>query len=220
MAIDTSIGSILTTPKSQLRNLPKTQQEWYPDNDGLHQIYNTPLQTGKELDANQGKDPSHRGTCGIVSCVNILRLAGRLDATESEVLMDAIAQGLCTTNDKLPASSGGTTCVRRQQILKRFGLESELIHPSTDAIAEYVSAGKGVIISVFADRLWKDPRYHNAYHAVVVTSVVKNASGNVTGFYICDSGRRTNDCAHFYTVEELKYALTPRKMNVTTSIIR
>ena len=75
-----------TTNTSQIRTLSETQQEWYSDNDGIHQIYNTPAETGKLLDAEQGKNPRHRGTCGIVSCVNVLRLAGRIDTTELEVL--------------------------------------------------------------------------------------------------------------------------------------
>ena len=204
----------------QVRKLAQTQQKWYPCNNGTSRIYNTPIQTGATLDAQQGKNPNHLGTCGIVSCVNVLRLAGRVGTAESEVLSYAISHNLCITNNTQPAASGGTYPDSRRQILEQFGLESELLPVSIDAIAACVSAGKGVIISVDAGKLWQNPVYVNCPHAVTVTSVRKDSAGNVEGFYICDSGRGTNDFAHFYTAEHLKKSLLPRNMNVTTSIIR
>lgn len=219
MDFSNSTGSVLATTSSQLRSLPQTQQEWYPDSDGIYQIYNTPVETGKLLVAEQGENPRHSGTCGIVSCVNILRLAGRTEITEQEVLSYAINNRLCQTNST-PKFSGGTNRGHRKRIMKGFGLDTDYLNPTIDNIAECVSSGKGVIIVVYADRLWKDPKHPNYVHAVIVTSVVKDFAGNITGFYICDSGHGNNDCAHFYTVEELQQALIPQPMNVTKSIIR
>ena len=219
MDFSNSTGSAMASTSCQLRSLPQTQQEWYPDSDGIHHIYNTPAETGKLLDAAQGKNPNHRGTCGIVSCVNILRLAGRIETTELEVLSHAIDHHLCG-NRPIAEQSGGTTLKQRQKILRAFGLETEQIPPSIDKIAECVSAGKGVIISVYANRLWKLSCSSNLPHAVVVTSVIKDTSGKVKGFYICDSGHMTNDYAHRYTAEEIAQSLTGRDMNVTKSIIR
>lgn len=209
-----------STSIPHVRKLAQTQQNWHICNNGISQIYNTPVQTGTILDARQGKDPNHRGTCGIVSCVNVLRLAGRSGTTESEVLSYAIGHQLCVTNSTEPTASGGTSPDSRKQILEQFGLESELLPASVDSIATCVCAGKGVIISVYAAKLWQNPIYRNGLHAVTVTSVQKDSAGNVEGFFICDSGRGTNDCAHFYTAEHLKKSLSPRNMNVTTSIIR
>lgn len=203
---------------SQVRSLTRTQQEWYPDSDG-NQVYNTPLQTGQLLDGQQGKDPRHLGTCGIVSCVNVLRLAGRTETTEAELLSFSLNRCLCTYHPFLPQYSGGTNPNTRQLILQRFGLESEILPPAIDTIAEAVSAGKGVILSVYAAMFWKDARYGNMLHAVTVTSVVKDAAGSVTGFYLCDSGRE-NCRAYYCTAQELAQSLSGKPMNVTTTIIR
>lgn len=220
MANANSTASNNAISASPIRKLTQTQQKWHACNNGTSQVYNTPIQTGATLDAQQGKDPNYRGTCGIVSCVNILRLAGRVETTESEVLSHAISHSLCDINNANPTTSGGTDPNSRKRILEQFGLESELLPASIDSIAACVSAGKGVIISVFAAKLWQKPFYANSLHAVTVTSVRKDSAGNVEGFFLCDSGRGTNDYAHFYTAAHLKKSLAPRCMNVTTSIIR
>ena len=113
-----------TTSISQVRKLAQTQQQWHPCNNGTSRVFNTPIQTGTILDAQQGKDPNHLGTCGIVSCVNVLRLAGRVGTTEPEVLSYAISHQLCITNNTQPAASGGTFPDNRKQILEQFGLKS------------------------------------------------------------------------------------------------
>lgn len=209
-----------TPSPSRVRKLTQTQQCWYVCNNGTSQRYNTPLQTGATLDARQGKNPNYLGTCGIVSCVNILWLAGRRSTTEAEVLSYAVSHQLCNTDNICPTTRGGTTPDDRKKLLEQFGIESELLPASIDSIATYVCAGRGVIISVSAGKLWGIPLYRNSLHAVAVTSVQKDLTGNIEGFYICDSGHGTNDCAHFYTSEQLKDSLSSRNMNVTTSIIR
>lgn len=219
--MDYTISIIPTDPAggSTVRNLPHTQQDWHPSDDGASQIFNTPIETGALLDAKQGKDPDYRGTCGIVSCVNVLRLAGRLNTTEEEALQCAIDNFLCEVEIDSPDYRGGTGAEERRKLLKLFGVESDLVDSSIEAIAEHVSAGKGVIISVEVGELWRRP-YCRGYHAVTVTSVQKNQNGEIEGFYICDSGSGRNDRARFYRADHLEQALTTRKMNVTTSIIR
>ena len=69
---------------NQSFELSATNQTWVTGTDGS-MVFNTPVETGGKLDSNQGKVNGFLGTCGLVSCVNILRLAG-YPATESEVV--------------------------------------------------------------------------------------------------------------------------------------
>lgn len=55
------------------------------------------------------------------------------------------------------------------------------------------------------------------YHAVTVTSVKKSGTGDVLGFYICDSA---NGGTTYYPASKVKRALTGSPMNVTYPIIR
>lgn len=194
-----------------IRNLPCTQQDWHLSDDGASRIYNTPVETGALLDVRQGKDPNYPGTCGIVSCVNVLRLAGRLDTTEGEALNCAIAAGLCRDH-------GGTNSKDRQALLLQFGLESDRMEATIKNIADCVEAGRGVIISVHAAILWH--RGISGSHAVTVTSVQRSMDGRIEGFYICDSGSGRDDRARFYRADHLEEAFTNDLMNVTTAIIR
>ena len=197
--------------------LHETRQTWHRDRDGS-QVFNTPQETGRRLDSDQGKARSPlsglrlAGTCGLVSCANVLRLGGA-PATEQQLVDLAVEEGLC-------APSGGTTARNRRAILKKLGMRSSLKRCTVDAIAEQVAEGRGVIISVYAARLWNlfgiDP---NSTHAVVVTSVRRDARGKLEGFYICDSGEHGPDSAcKYYTADQIDFALTGREMNVTPII--
>lgn len=209
-----------------VRNLTHTRQEWVTETDPQTQaqtrIYNTPVATGQTLDFQQGKTVlpvEFRGTCGLVSCVNILRLAGRTETTEEEVVSFALHYRLCAASLD-PDSNGGTNFVQRRSILQCFGLESELKMPSIEGIAQYVSEGRGVIVSVDAGMLWQNPRFLNGLHAIVVTSVKTDPEGKPLGFYICDSGSGNDDSARYCDAEFLGAALSGQPMNVTTAIIR
>lgn len=218
--METAINGNIYVSQSSIRNLPQTQQLWQYSDDGTSMIYNTPVETGKNLDAKQGKVSNYRGTCGIVSCVNILRLAGRSCTTENEVLTVALQGKLCIANDNA-GKNGGTTPDGRKKILTAFGLDSELKPTSIETIAQCVSEGRGVIISVDARKLWRSLKIPpNSLHAVTVTSVQKDTNNQIEGFYICDSGSGANDSAKFYTTKHLQNSLSLRPMNVTTTIIR
>lgn len=218
--MEAKINSTVYVNQSSIRNLPQTQQVWHYSDNGASVIYNTPIETGKSLDAKQGKVPNYRGTCGIVSCVNVLRLAGRSSTTENEVLTAALQGKLCVANDSA-GKNGGTTPDGRKKILVEFGLDSELKPASIDSIAQCVSEGRGVIISVDARKLWRSLAIPpNSLHAVTVTSVQKDRNNQIEGFYICDSGSGKNDSAKFYATKHLQDSLSNRQMNVTTTIIR
>lgn len=203
--------------------LSSTKQTWAIESDGS-MVFNTPVETGGKLDSKQGKVNGFWGTCGLVSCVNVLRLAG-YPATESEVVeyasMTSAGSGrgtLCTTNS-FPEDNGGTSAKTRQQILQHFGINSELSEASVDNIADAISNGRGVIISVYAGMLYNGWSNHRDLHAITVTSVKKDRYGNVLGFYVCDSGTGGVDNSKFYTTFQVGNALSGRPMNVT-SIIR
>lgn len=203
--------------------LNATNQIWTTSADGS-MIFNTPVETGGKLDSCQGKVNGFLGTCGLVSCVNILRLAG-YPATESEVVDYASAtpagfeQGMLCTTNSYPEANGGTSAEGRQRILQHFGIKSELQEATVDNIAAAVSDGRGVIISVYAGMLYNGQSNHKDLHAITVTSVKKDRYGNVLGFYVCDSGTGGTDNSKFYATFQIENALSGRPMNVT-SIIR
>lgn len=74
-------------------------------------------------------------------------------------------------------------------------------------------------MSVDAGSLWYD-KPSNEMHAVVVTSVRKDHTGNVKGFYICDSGTLGSDNSRFIEVQKLAGCLSGNQMNVTSHVIR
>jgi hypothetical protein len=225
-AIDGDAGgaSYAITPSASagatnsIGSLSSTQQTWVDNGDGTA-IFDSPVETGERLDANQGKTPGYQGTCGLVSCVNILRMAG-ISATEQEVVHFAAYNRLCNTGYPIPEDNGGTTPSDRQAVLANFGINSELRDGSIENIASAISEGRGVIAAFDAGKLWGDPDYYGGGHAVTVTSVKTNSHGKILGFFVCDSGTGGNDSAKYYSAKDIRAALRPgRKINVT-SIIR
>ena len=109
-----------------------------------------------------------------------------------------------------------------------FGIDSSVVPVFTTGgsadqrniklIADGVSSGRGVILSVHADMLWYDAAVGlDDYHAVTVTSVKKNSAGDVRGFYICDSA---DGGTTYYPADKVIRCLTGAPMNVTQQIIR
>ena len=217
-------GAVLgAESRGHMYELPATKQTWITNPDGSR-VFNTPEETGRKLDSRQGKENGYLGTCGLVSCVNILRLAG-YPATEGEVVRYASSTPagfgtgkLCTTNS-FPENNGGTSAKGRQQILRHFGIQSELKDATIRNLSDAVCEGRGVIISVYAGMLHYGWSNYRDLHAVTVTSVKKDRHGNVLGFYVCDSGTGGTDSSRYYTVAQIENALSGRQMNVT-SIIR
>lgn len=200
-----------------------TQQTWKVDADTQTQVYNTPEETGMALDSHQGKASfslPFLGTCGLVSCVNILRLAGLTEITEEEIVEFAVQYKMCEASLE-PSSNGGTNFLHRQCILRCYGVDSELAPASIPNIARFVADGRGVIVSVDAGELWEDPQYLNGLHAITVTSVKTDLDGTILGFYICDSGRGQDaDSSRFIDVDHMSRALSQIPINVTSAIIR
>lgn len=239
---DSTLISNLQPTRSTPRDLPTTQYGFSLNSRGDME-YDSPNEMAKYLYASQGSAYANfQGTCGLCSCANILRLVG-VNATEKDIIDYAANthigdgifsraftgfQRLCTTNSS-PDSNGGTNAYTRQTILEHFGISSGIFSVKMDGdivsdetindIANFVSDGRGVIISVDANVLYNPnyPRgYSPAYHAVTVTSVTKNKYGDVSGFYIADSNVGTT----FYPINHFREFLTDHDMNVTHSHIR
>ena len=193
----------------------RTHETW-KDKEGLL-IYNNPEEKRAVLELNQGKVPGYKGTCGICSCVNVLRLAG-MEITEEEVVRYAKAKKLCQNGLFNTRANGGTGPKERQKILADYGVDSSIEECSVERMAEYVSQGKGVIISVNAFELWGYGV--GGLHAITVTSVVKNRKGGIVGFFVADSGQHGKDGNGYYDKDLLEQCLSGRPMNVTRNIIR
>ena len=193
-------------------------------------VYDSPIEMSEYLYKNQGSaDLAYQGTCGLCSCANILRLSG-VNYSEKDILDYAKTQrGLIDHHIFSPAASGATSPESRKAILEHFGISSGVFpikmdsngiatQESIDEIANHIAEGRGVILSVHAGELYYGRPFRSDYHAVTVTSVVKNKYGDVAGFYIADSnpGRGTK----FYTALQIQNALTGNGMNVTYSHIR
>lgn len=217
--------------------LDKTSQEWHSE-DSYVEYFNAPIATGEKLNYRQGVPESeggegvegYKGTCGLASIENILRMAG-YDITEKDVVMYAKShegskegRKLCTT-DSTPNLNGGTYAEDRRAILKHFGIDSDVKYTTDlNEIAEMVTSGKGVIASVEANMLWHqcvgNPQ---EYHAITLTSVQRDKhTKDILGFYICDSGSKAKDSARFVNSDIMLAALsaTGGKLNVTKGAIR
>ncbi|MGN0679293.1 MAG: hypothetical protein ACI4JS_06495 [Oscillospiraceae bacterium] len=220
----TSSGSVGNTP-SQSDSTPKLKPAWTTTENG-DMVFDSPEETGERLVSNQGRIEKFGGTCGLCSVANIVILSGN-PSSERNMVDVACEHDLCTHTSRIKSSNGATTAENRQALLSLFGIESMTIPQcerkglkreyKTDLIADYVSKGHGVILSVHASTLYNGWTLGGDYHAVTVTGVKKNSQGNVLGFYICDSNNRPST---YLTTSQMEKALTKHSMNVTTNPIR
>lgn len=118
--------------------LEKTAQQWHKDTDG-NSIYDSLIKTGEKLDFKQGKYPGYKGTCELVSCENIMRLAG-INVNEEQVVKYAIDKSLCETGSKSEADRGGTTVESRNKLLVDFGIPCKDEPVSVNNIAKRVES--------------------------------------------------------------------------------
>jgi hypothetical protein len=163
----------------------------------------------RELNHRQGENPyGFQGTCGLVSCEDVLRQFG-VDVNEAEVVRHAVSRGLCAVSDDA-SKSGGTSEEWQARILADAGVPAHVESGrSLSDLAEYVGEGRGIIIEVNAGELWNNPDAYgsgNANHAIVVTGVaVDPRSGELLGAYVNDSGRGyPGDSGRFVSSELLQ----------------
>lgn len=216
------------------RDLPATQYGFSKTSTGM-EVYDSPLEVDQYLYSKQGSAyDNFKGTCGLCSCANILRLAG-VNIGEKEIIDYAaniqggmFATKLCTVNPFNPAASGGTTPKQRQQILDYFGISSSIWNVKVDEngrtsidtindIGKWISEGRGVIVDVDAGLFYNSPKNYGKGHAVTITSVEKNKYGDITAFYILDSNQGTVKYNAWEIQEMLRSFIG---INVTSQIIR
>ena len=170
-----------------------------------------PQKVAKVLDYRQGQNNlGFQGTCGIVSSRNTLRLFG-ICTSEDELVHYAALKGLCVV-DARSYLSGATNATYRDQLMREWGLPGQIIKASSVArSAEEFEKGFGVMAGVNAGILWNNPNcYGNGFsnHVVSLIGTERDQSGNLTGVYICDSGRnRAGDAARYIPVDLWKEAL-------------
>lgn len=142
----------------------------------------------------QGDNPQgFKGTCGLVSCTNVLREFG-VEVSEADVVRHALVNLECNVDVQDADASGGTTPDTQARLLGEFGVPASVErHGSLESLAAEVEAGHGVIIGVNAGLLWENPDawdFGQANHAVTVRAVARDpATGELQGFFIADSGR-------------------------------
>lgn len=160
----------------------------------------------------QGQNDLHyENDCALAATSAVLRDCG-VEASESDVVDQAVSAELCDTRHTNPADNGGVQDGRAiSELLTQNGVENRIENPQdTEELAEYVEQGLGVITEIDAATLWDQPLDEQAFeakneypyfdadgrsqvnHAVQVTGTVRDSSGELTGIVINDTGSRDN----------------------------
>ncbi|UWE14291.1 calcium-binding protein [Herbaspirillum huttiense] len=147
---------------------------------------------------------------------------GGRPASEKDVVSRAIKENLCDNFSPSVHARGGTSSDDLQTLLKEFGFSSSLSDGFDVAtVAQSIKDGKGISISVNANRLWGMPSGNDtvADHRITVTGVACAAdNGEVKGFYIADSGRSNIvDMSRFLTVAQIRNATNVRGADTLTT---
>ena len=115
--------------------------------------------------------------------------------------------------------------LQQVELLQRFGMEARFqeadIH-NYEVLANAIDDGRGVIVELDAGTLWEEPGYKQtvfgitvANHAVTLTGVARDAeTGEIAGFYICDSGRMLkSDACRYVPIEKFSEAYNENILN-------
>lgn len=153
--------------------------------------------------------------CGIESSRQIINQATGGNMTEDALLDDAMNNG-DAANERNRADSGGSSPDGRERVLDRNGVPSSRQTGSMDNIMQAVAEGRGVITSHDVSVLWGPGNAGG--HAVMVTGVEYDASGNPTRVIYNDTG--TGQCATSVPAAQFQSSLRPgRDINVTDNPI-
>lgn len=222
--VDTVYAKVSTTLSANVENLVlldagKPQSAVINGVDVL--VYGYP--GSYQLNYNQGNAVrGFLGTCGETSVANITML-GDKPVTEKDVVERAIKEGLCETDSKNPGARGASSQWDQQQLLEEFGFTSTVTNGfNVQQVARDIKQGKGVAVSINSDALWdgrvvSGPAFTD--HRITVTGVACSAStGDITGFYIADSGRGlASDMCRFVTLEQMKKMTNAHGANTITT---
>lgn len=179
-------------------------------------VFGNPIELGYQLDYIQGFDNEYgaTGTCGLTSISNICKIFG-MNVSEPEVVKYAMENNLCEKVEP-GIMGGGITTMQAIRILEHFGVSSycEFSDVATpERIAEAIEGGHGVILGVnsglLQNREWKvynDTDGIEVTHYVTVTGTVRDIkTGELKGFYLCDSSSARPDGGAIYTtIEKIK----------------
>ena len=238
-----------------LKSHVQTKTNYIVNDDGT-KTFGDPLALAENLINDQGNnDKNLKKTCGICAVANVLRLAGFV-VTEQQVLDYYLEERKfpkrlfwrTITSSSAFQNIGGSDSKDRKYLLKHFGVNSLLVSSVSkkdsyekqkeiiDRIAEYVEQGKGVIVAFESDIYDRDKfgtpesDYSVTTHAVVVTSVIKDASDKTIGLYVHDStgiseskkyqNSVANKGTKLMSIEQFVTALSDHKINVTQEAIR
>ena len=173
---------------------------------------------GKLMDYKQGVEINGKlvlGNCGLDSSRNLLALCGK-KYSEEYITKYAIDHKLCAYSERIPpASRGGTTPEKRAELNRRFGVELETFFQERvnwNAVADKLEAGHRGILSLNAGIYWNRPEHVSldekgrpvSNHVVTLLGAVRDKqSGEVVGFYICDTGAAQKQSYTYISVDQL-----------------
>lgn len=203
----------------KVEGLGETEQETRILENG-NALYDSPIETGELLNSDQGNAvPGFQGDCGLVSCENVARLA-RKDVTEADAVKIARDGGLCLDGYDSPEDNGATTFLGICEVLSRLGIEPALLfEPDAESIADAVESGRGVIAGVEVSEFWENYPYEG-YHAITITNVERDPTGNPVAFYVCDSGSGNGDFARRVDAATMERSLDGDPVVMTEMPIR
>lgn len=175
-----------------------------------------PFEVADHLDDNQGDNILNaQGDCGVVSVVNLARMAG-IECSEDDAIVKAVQLRLCTySTDLAESDNGGTNVYQRQALLGQYGIPSTVFwgtELNPEQIAQLAEAGHGVNLGVNCGYEWGDIDYVNdgsSNHSIVVTGTARDPDTHeLLGLFVCDSGYPGKTNAAFISVDTLNDAYT------------
>jgi hypothetical protein len=154
------------------------------------------------------------GNCGVESSRQIIIASG--GSVDEDTLLSEAINNLEADDAADPLDRGGTTPETRTDILSRRGVASHREAQTMSNITNAVAAGHGVITSHDPGALWNDPAYSGGGHAILVTGMEYDASGNLVNVLVNDTGN--GRCMNSVPASQFENSLRPdRDANVTDS---
>jgi len=154
---------------------------------------------GQQIPANTAAQSYNN--CGVESARQIINQTTPLAPVGQEALLNqAIANG---NADNVPGNlyaSGGTVPSQKVNILANNGIGAHEADPTMETLLQNVAEGNGVIIDVWAARIWPAavvtnsgmvPGSNSGGHSILVTGVSFDANGDLDQVTVNDTGLGT-----------------------------
>lgn len=160
-----------------------------------------------------GSTAQSYSNCGVEASRIIINQAKGERHTEDEVLDGAIARDRVAKRETRK-QTGGIKTEQQERLLRDYGVESDQKPQDTDALAQDVAEGRGIMTGHDAGILWNDPSRMRSPHAVIMTGISYDADGNIESVTVLDTG--TGNCESKIPVDRFKKSLLKDdKANVT-----